>query len=41
MHLFERKDINLVINGSGWVTEQQPPAGTPFTENMTIELYLK
>ena len=41
MPLFERKDINLVINGSGWVTEQQPPAGTPFTENMTIELYLK
>lgn len=32
--------IKLVITGSGWVREQNPAAGTPITDNMTIELNL-
>lgn len=39
--LLGRKDINIKIEGSGWVVSQNPPAGTPVTENMTIELYLQ
>lgn len=39
--LLTRKDINIKIEGSGWVVSQYPPAGTPVTENMTIELYLQ
>ena len=39
--LLTRKDINIKIEGSGWVVSQNPPAGTPITENMTIELYLQ
>lgn len=39
--LLGRKDINIKIEGSGWVVSQYPPAGTPVTENMTIELYLQ
>jgi len=41
MPLFDRTDINLNIKGSGWVVSQEPEPGTPYTENMTIELYLK
>ena len=33
--------IKLNIIGSGWVTRQDPPAGTPVTENMVIELNLE
>lgn len=39
--LLDRKDLNVKINGDGWVTRQNPKAGTPVTENMTIELYLE
>lgn len=39
--LLERKDINFVINGEGWVVSQTPEPGTPVTENMTIELTLE
>ena len=39
--LLNRKDINVKIEGSGWVVSQNPPAGTPIMENMTIELYLQ
>ena len=39
--LLTRKDINIKIEGSGWVVSQYPPAGTPVTENMTIELILE
>ena len=39
--LMERSDIQLNINGSGWVTSQNPEPGTPVTENMVIELNLE
>lgn len=39
--LIETPNINLNINGSGWVTSQNPEPGTPVTENMVIELYLE
>ena len=39
--LLDRNDIQFTINGSGWVTSQTPEAGTPITENMTIELNLE
>lgn len=39
--LLNRKDIHIKINGDGWVSHQNPPAGTPLTENMEIELYLE
>lgn len=39
--LLNRKDINIVIEGSGWVKSQNPPKGTPITEGMTIELHLE
>ncbi|MBQ0052262.1 MAG: transpeptidase family protein [Treponema sp.] len=39
--VLDRKDIHVKINGDGWVTTQNPPAGTPITENMEIELYLE
>ena len=39
--LLEYKNIKIKINGDGWVKSQEPPAGTPLTENMEIELYLE
>ena len=39
--LLSRKDLNVNINGSGWVTRQSPPAGTPITKGMQIDLYLE
>lgn len=39
--LMERTDIKLNINGSGWVTSQNPEPGTPVTEGMVIELNLE
>lgn len=39
--LFNRNDIRIKINGSGWVKSQSPEAGTPVTENMLIELNLE
>jgi cell division protein FtsI (penicillin-binding protein 3) len=40
-HLLERNDIEIRINGDGWVVSQNPAPGTPVTENMHIELYLE
>lgn len=37
----ENSPINLNINGSGWVTSQNPEPGTKITEGMTIELNLE
>ncbi|MCR4733903.1 MAG: transpeptidase family protein [Treponema sp.] len=37
----KNSNINLKIDGSGWVVSQNPPAGTPVTENMLVELYLE
>lgn len=39
--LLDKKNLNINIHGSGWVTSQNPEPGTPVTENMTIELYLE
>jgi cell division protein FtsI (penicillin-binding protein 3) len=39
--LLERRDLRIEIKGDGWVSRQVPPAGTPVTENMAIELYLE
>ena len=39
--LLERKDVKFNINGSGWVTNQNPAPGTTVTENMVIELNLE
>ncbi len=39
--LFNRSDIKVKINGSGWVKSQSPAPGTPVTENMLIELNLE
>lgn len=39
--LLERTDIQLNINGSGWVTSQSPEPGEIITENMVIELNLE
>lgn len=39
--LLERQDLNIRIEGDGWVVRQNPPPGTPVTENMLIELYLE
>ncbi len=39
--LLERNDIQININGNGWVVEQNPPAGTAVQENMVIELTLE
>ncbi|UKI54398.1 MAG: PASTA domain-containing protein [Treponema sp.] len=39
--LFNRKDIQVKISGSGWVKSQSPEPGTPVTENMLIELNLE
>lgn len=39
--LLNRKDLNVNIRGSGWVARQSPPAGTPITEGMQIDLDLE
>lgn len=39
--LLTRTDIQVRISGDGYVVSQNPPPGTPVTENMTIELYLE
>ena len=39
--LMEKSKGKLNINGSGWVTSQNPEPGTPLTENTIIELYLE
>ena len=39
--LLERSDLQVKMNGNGWVTNQNPPPGTAVTENMIIELNLE
>lgn len=39
--LVNRSDIHFIINGSGWVTSQNPAAGTPISKDMVIELNLE
>jgi cell division protein FtsI (penicillin-binding protein 3) len=39
--LLNRTDLNVIINGEGWVKNQSPEPGTLITENMTIELDLE
>ena len=39
--LFDGGNFRVTIHGNGWVTSQTPPAGTPVTENMVIELNLE
>lgn len=39
--LLGRDDLKVVIQGEGWVVDQNPEPGTPIQENMTIELFLE
>ncbi len=39
--LVERTDLRVYIQGDGYVTDQQPPPGTPIEKGMTIELTLE
>ena len=39
--LLTHDKLNIVIKGDGYVVAQNPPAGTPVTEGMTIEFYLE
>lgn len=39
--LLEKGNVRLQINGSGWVTSQNPPPGTPLKDGMTIEVNLQ
>jgi cell division protein FtsI (penicillin-binding protein 3) len=39
--LLLRDDINVIIQGDGWVFRQSPPPGTPVTRGMTLVLELK
>ena len=39
--LLNRSDIKFIIKGDGHVVSQNPPPGTPVTENMIIELTLE
>lgn len=39
--LLLRDDLNVEIHGDGWVRRQNPPAGTPVTNGMTIILELE
>lgn len=39
--LLERDGIHFRIFGDGWVSSQNPPAGTPLQAEMTIELFLQ
>lgn len=40
-NLMQHSEIKLNINGNGWVTSQNPEAGTPITEDTVIELNLE
>lgn len=41
LSLMAQNDIKININGSGWVTSQNPAPGTPVTQGMVIDLYLE
>ncbi|MBR5867513.1 MAG: transpeptidase family protein [Spirochaetaceae bacterium] len=39
--LLTRTDLQISVFGDGYVVSQNPPPGTPITENMAIEFYLE
>jgi len=39
--LLSRDDVNVIMDGFGWVTSQDPPPGTSLREGMTITLELE
>ena len=39
--LLDRGDLNLVLEGSGYVVRQTPPPGTPVAAGMTVALALE
>ncbi|MDR1315584.1 MAG: PASTA domain-containing protein [Spirochaetales bacterium] len=39
--LLSRDDIQVFLNGSGWVWKQEPPPGTALTKGMTLSLELR
>ncbi|MFP4301571.1 MAG: penicillin-binding protein [Spirochaetaceae bacterium] len=39
--LLEREDMEVSFEGSGWVVDQQPPAGTRFEAGMRLKLILE
>ena len=41
LSLLKSGTIKFEIHGEGWVVRQNPPAGSPVTKDMTIELYLE
>jgi len=41
MPLLGRDDVNVIIEGSGWVVTQEPEPGTIVTDGMTIRLELE
>ncbi|MCR5218258.1 penicillin-binding protein [Treponema sp.] len=41
LSLLKSGTIKFEIHGEGWVVKQNPPAGSPVTKDMTIELYLE
>jgi len=41
MDLLNRTDINVLLEGDGYVVSQNPPPGTPVTPGMMIELQLE
>ena len=41
INLLNRKDIEVSINGDGYVVSQYPEPGTPISKGMVIELYLE
>jgi cell division protein FtsI (penicillin-binding protein 3) len=41
INLLNRKDIEVTINGDGYVVSQNPKPGTPITKGMVVELYLE
>lgn len=41
LNALTRGDLQIKIFGEGYVVSQNPPPGTPVTENMSIEFYLE
>lgn len=39
--LLEREDLEVTMEGSGWVVAQDPPPGTPFRPGMRLKLILE
>ncbi len=41
MPLLSNEDIHYLLEGDGWVVGQNPPAGSPITQGMTITIHLE